>query len=294
MKKTVNYFNSLRKGLSVLKCFSPQQMELSGAEIARTVGMHRTSAYRILSVLEEQGLVERVARTGKYTVGPSLYALGSIYLDATELTQAAAPVLSKLNELTTEVVTMSIRDNRNIVLIAKEESRHLVRFPHHIGAIFPACATPTGRALLSDLPEDDIDRLFPGEELEVLPSQMGLTKTQLKRELAITRETGVSVMHVGPIAGLGGIAALVRNHSGTGLAAISFGIPTSTMTPDRCDEMSELIRMGASLISYRLGFQNSHYLVRDIRELILWWENRKSADILIGNPLVVSAKRPQD
>jgi DNA-binding IclR family transcriptional regulator len=275
VKKTVSYFSSLRKGLSVLKCFSPQQMELSGAEIARIVGMHRTSAYRILSVLEDQGLVERVGKRGKYTVGPSLYALGSIYLDATELTKAAAPVLSKLNELTTEVVTMSIRDNRNIVLIAKEESRHLVRFPHHIGAIFPACATPTGRALLSDLTEEEIDRLFPEEELEVLPSRIVLTRTQLKRELAITRETGVSVVRVGPIAGLGGIAALVRNCSGTGVAAISFGIPTSAMVSSRCKEMSDLIRLGASLISYRLGFQNGHDRVRDLRELISWWERRK-------------------
>lgn len=275
MKKAVSYFSSLRKGLSVLKCFTPRQMELSGAEIARMVGMHRTSAYRILAVLEDQGLVERVAKTGKYTVGPSLYALGSIYLDATELTKAAAPVLAKLNELTTEVVTMSIRDNRNIVLIAKEESRHLVRFPHHIGAIFPACITPTGRALLSDLTEEEIDRLFPTEELEVLPSPIVLTKTKLKEELTVIRETGVAVMRVGPIAGLGAIAALVRNHAGTGVAAISFGVPTSTMVSPRCEELAGLIRMGASLVSFRLGFLGGQDRVRDIKELISWWEGRK-------------------
>ena len=126
--KDNNYVKSLRRAISVLKCFTPQQPELSGTEIARKLGIHKTTAHRMLATLAEDGLLDRDQRTGKYMVGPALYAMGSLYLSTTDILKTAEPVVKTLNDLTGEVVNVGIRDKDNIIVVMKEESNYPVRF----------------------------------------------------------------------------------------------------------------------------------------------------------------------
>ena len=57
--KQSTYFKSLRKAISVLKCFTPENPELSGNDLASMLGMHKTTAYRMLATLAEENILER-------------------------------------------------------------------------------------------------------------------------------------------------------------------------------------------------------------------------------------------
>ena len=80
MVKTGNYIKSIVKAASVLKSFTPDELELSPAEIALQVKIPTPTAYRILATLAHLKLLQQDPKTGKYSVGPSLYMLGSLYL----------------------------------------------------------------------------------------------------------------------------------------------------------------------------------------------------------------------
>ena len=71
--KTSDYMRSLRRALSILKSFTPQEVKLSGIDIARRVGLHKTTVYRMLDVLASEGMIERDIRTSKYMIGHTLY-----------------------------------------------------------------------------------------------------------------------------------------------------------------------------------------------------------------------------
>lgn len=267
-----NRIKSLQKAALVLKCFNPEQVEFSVAEIAQRLGIHRTTAYRIMMTLMEDGLLQRDRKTEKYTIGPILYALGSLYLSTTDIIKAASPVTKILNELTGESVNLGIFDKGNVIFIAKEETKHAFRFAHHIGTIIPAYGSAMGKAILSELDEATLDRIYPEERLRPSTEKTIKTKTELKQELKEIKKTGISIDREGSWIGVEGIGAVIRDASGKVAAATSISGPTYRITDALRAQWSALVKLGANLISFRLGYQDKENPIRDIEEIRTWWQ----------------------
>ncbi len=267
---------SLLKAVNILQCFSYDEPELSIADITRKVELPRTTVHRILSTLLQTRLLERDINSGKYRIGPSLYMMGSLYLGTTDILTAAEPVTKLLNELTGEYVKLSVFDRGNVVVIKKEESRHGFRYHHTVGTILPAYASAMGKAFLSQLSESELDSYYPSENLKLLTSKTIATKTQLKKELEQIRATGVSYDFEGNTEGLVGIASIIRGASGKAVSAICTGISAYNIDEKRLQKLSELAKMGASLISYRLGYHDDKKTVRSLEEIRTWWESSQN------------------
>ena len=272
---TTSPMTSLLKAVSILQCFSYDEPELGIPDIVRKVEMPRTTVHRILSTLIKTGLLNRKNNTGKYRIGPALYMMGSLYLGTTDILLAAEPVTELLNELTQESIKLSVFDRGNIVVIKKEESRYAFRYHHAVGAILPAYASAMGKAFLSELTEMELDCLYPNEELKPLTNKTIATKTKLKQELKQIRGTGVSFDMDQNTEGLSGPASVIRDASGKAVAAMCAGVPTYSFNEERKQRLAKLIKMGASLISYRLGYRDTDNPVRDTEEIRSWWEQNQ-------------------
>jgi DNA-binding IclR family transcriptional regulator len=212
----------------------------------------------------------------KYKIGTKLYFLGSLYLSTEDIVRTADPVIKTLNQLTNETVFVGIFDRGNVVHIMKEESRHPFRLTHTIGTILPAYATAMGKAFLSELTEAEIDSLYPDENLVPLTKHTIATKTELKRELEQVRKTGVAFNKGEYYEGIWCISALLHGASGRATAALSIVIPTFRMGEDTLAQLAMLVRMGASLISFRLGYLGADPLVTDIEDIRSWWNKEVS------------------
>jgi len=270
-----NLNKSLHKALLVLMCFSPNELEMGTNEIARRVGMSKTTSHRILKTLTEYKILEQNGNTGKYRIGPELYALGSLYLSTTDVLKAAEPVTKTLNDLTGETVLMGIFDKGNVIMVLKEESKHAFRFARHIGSLLPAYASAMGKAFLSELTEAEIDNLYPEEELQKIAPQTIATKTELKRNLEEIGKTGVSFTREEGYIGAAAIASLIRDADGKTVAAMTIPVPLYSMNQARREQLATLVKMGCSLISYRLGYQDKVNPVRDIEEICSWFEQNR-------------------
>jgi len=273
--KTKNSLKSLLRAVSVLESFSPRELELGVADIARKNRMPKTTAHRILSTLTEGKLLERNSKTGKYRIGPALYAFGSLYLSTTDVLKAAEPVMKTLNDITSEAINLGILNMDNMILIQKEESKHAYRIARHIGSVLSAYATAMGKALLSELSITEIDSLFPEERLQPITKKTIASKTELKLELEQIRKTGVAFDIEGNYEGGVGIASIIRDASGRAAAAMSITIPVSRMNPSGCEHLGTLVRLGSNLVSYRLGYQDTANPVRDVQEILSWWEDNR-------------------
>ena len=103
---------SLLKTISIINSFSPNQPELTVAEIAGKVDIPKPTIYRILSCLTKSGLIEKKSERGTYVIGRSLYTLGSLYLSTNDLYKAAEPVIQATNDITGEVTNVAILDDQ--------------------------------------------------------------------------------------------------------------------------------------------------------------------------------------
>lgn len=273
--KSESSIRSVLKAISVLKLFTPVQPELSIADIGRKNGVPKTTARRIVITLAQAGLLEKDETTGKYMIGPMLYSIGNLYLSTKDVVRTAEPVIKALNDLSGEAVNVSIFNNGYITFVMKEETKHAFRWSIHVGTIMPAYASAMGKALLSELTDTELDNLYPEEKLRPLTNKTVATKTELKRELEQIRKTGVAFNREGGHEGVEGIAAVIRDIGGKAVAAMSVTVQVFRMNQTYRQRLATLVRMGSSLISYRLGYQHTASPVRDIQEIRDWWEQKQ-------------------
>jgi len=261
----------ISRAASVLKSFTPEKLELSAAEVSRGVGIPKTTAHRLLAALTQSGLLVRNAETSKYTIGPEMFVLGNLYLQKMGLFQAAKPVIMTLNELTKESINVAILDKGNVIWVMREDSHHGLIDNIHVGSIFPAYCPALGRALLSELTETRIDSLYPEEKLQQITNKTISTKTELKLRLKQVRESGISFDSESTIEGVVAFASLIRRADGIAVAALGIALPKNRMNPKKHELFTSLIKMSASLTSYRLGYKDMVNPVSSIEEIRSWW-----------------------
>ena len=277
--KAENFPRSILRVVSVLKSFTPDKLELSAADISREVGIPKATTHRMLAALIKGGLLDRNTETGKYRIGPGLYIMGILYLSTTDILKAAQPVIKTLNDLTNETVTMGIFDKGNVIVVMKEESKNAFRFCSHVGLVLPAHASGMGKAFLSELTEAELDSLYPEERLPPRTKKTIATKTELKLDLQQIRKTGVSFNREGAHEGVEGVGSVIRDASGRAAAAMSISLPVFRINQASRERLATLIRLGSSLISYRLGYKDPTNSVPDIQEIRSWWEQNQMIQI---------------
>ncbi len=257
-----------------MKGFTPDEPHLSTTDIARKIGIPWTTAHRILSTLTSGELLEQDAKTSKYKIGRMFYILGSLYLATIDIVQVGEPVAKALNGIADEAVSIAIYTNGYVIVIMSEETKHLFRWAANVGQSYPAYATATGRAFLSEFNDTEIEHLYPEERLQPLTPKTIKTKAELKSKIENIRKTGVSCDSEGLAIGIDVMATLIRNAKGNAVASISFIVPTFRMNVKRV-QLGELLKLGSGLISYLLGYRNADNPVSNIEEIYSWWELNK-------------------
>lgn len=266
---------SVHRVVSVLKTFTPNEVELSAADISQRVGIPKTTTYRILGALTTGGLLERNAETGKYTIGLELYILGILYSRATDVLKAGGPIVKTLHDLTSETVNMGIFDNGNVIVVMKEDSKDAFRFSLHVGAVLTAYASAMGKFFLSELTEAEIDSLYPEEQLQPIIPKTIVTKTELKLNLQQIRKTGIAFNREGAHVGVEGIGSGIRDANGRVVAAISIAVPMFRINRASRQRLATLVKLGCGLISYHLGYQDPANPASDIGQIRSWWEQNQ-------------------
>lgn len=224
------------------------------SQLARKVQMPVSTVHRLAQALVEGGMLSRDS-SSRYGIGPELYAIGTLYLHTTDIRGASTPILKLLNDLTSESINVSILAKGSVVLIMKEESKHAFRVAQQVGSVYPAYASSMGKALLSELPEWQLDQMYPEERLHPLTGSTVATRTQLKEELELVRRSGVSYDLEGSYLGVICVASAIRDASGNAVAAMSISGPLVRMQHQLRERFAPLIKLGAEAISYRLGNQ---------------------------------------
>ncbi|MCS7260445.1 MAG: IclR family transcriptional regulator [Anaerolineae bacterium] len=216
--------------------------------------MKNATAYRLLSALENEGLLMRDARTGAYRLGPEIIALGGRALRSNDLRSAGYSTLEWLASTAGEAATLEILVDDQVLILEEIPASHLVAPWQTIGTRHPAHATSTGKLLLAFLPaQERMARLRP--PLPRLAQKTITDLEQLEHQMALIRTQGYATAIEELEDGYVAVSAPVRNHDGEVVAAVSIGGPITRLNTNRLPECIALVQQAGRRISERLGFR---------------------------------------
>jgi IclR family acetate operon transcriptional repressor len=245
---------AVTRAIALLKAFSDQDPELTLTELAQRASLNKTTAYRLLTALEREGLVARRDPGEAYRLGPEMISLGGRALRANDLRSASRACLERLAKQSGETATLEVLDGRQVLILDEVLSTHLVGTSQSIGTRWPAHATSTGKILLAFLAEGERRELLKAPLVRMTENtltDLGRLERQLVRVRAQGYATAVEEIEVGFVA----VGAPVRDHSGETIAAISLGGPSARLTLDRLPGLGAQVADAARDISAALGFR---------------------------------------
>lgn len=245
---------AVRRAFAVLKAFDHMHPQWSVSDLARHIGLHKTTTFRLLGALVHEGMLERDEPTGNYRLGAQLIALGTQALRSTDLYMASHAELEALARDTGETATIEILIGDETVVLDEVHGKYLVGGRPDFGMRYPAHATSTGKLLLAaaKFGANDTRRGRMPRLAKLTPKTIS-SHAELDRELAKVWKQGFSTAIEEIEEGFAALGAPVRNHEGRTVAAISIGGAKARFTRARMVELTARVREAAGRISLRLG-----------------------------------------
>ena len=223
---------SVGRAFEILEVIAAQGGELSLSEIAASVGLPAPSAHRLLRTLVSLGYL-RQETSRRYALAPRLIRLGESA--AKQFGAWGYPVLIGLMEAIGESANMAILDGSNAIYVAQVAGRHSMRMFTEVGRRVPLHATGVGKALLTQLPDDEIVRIL---ELAGMPTVTPHTITDvavLLQDVRTSRIRGYTIDDGEQEVGVRCLAVPVEG--GPGSIAISVSGPSGRLTEERIPQI---------------------------------------------------------
>lgn len=217
--------------------------------LAQALGVHKSTALRLLQTLEKRGFVRRQGEAPDFALGLHLVELSGSLLESLDIRHVAADPIKRLGAETGETVHFAIRDGAEVVYVDKVESTHPVRMYSRIGARAPAHCTGVGKILLAYTPTEE----WPAMELRRFTENTITTRDGLvaaSREIVARGWGRDEQEHEETIRC---IAAPVFGPEGGAVAAVSISVPTSRLSAEKLAAHVPLLLETTSEITRGLG-----------------------------------------
>lgn len=215
---------AIDKAVNLLAAFRDEGSSGVGvSELARRADMYKSTAYRVLEILERNGMVERVGTC--YRLGRRLYEIGHGPMNERRdtLRDSLIPFVVDVHQHIGETTHLAVLDGSDVVYLAKLYGYRQVRSPSRVGGRTPAHCTAVGKALLA------YERPPKAQKRPVLQRYTSRTitdPTELDMQLARIHRSGIAFDDEEIQPGLRCVAVPVFGPNGIPVAALSISGPT--------------------------------------------------------------------
>jgi DNA-binding IclR family transcriptional regulator len=224
--------HTLDKGIAILALLSSEGPTLSVARIAERMELPLSTAYRYVSALKAQRLVEQDPLSGTYRLGPRLLEWAAA-ISRPDVRELALPWMVKLSRRSGETVILSGLRGHQGICLAKVEGHHALRVSHELGAVFPLHAGTSGKTLMAYLEPDDQEGILRDVGLERFTETTITDPDALREELRGICHRGHSESDGEVLRGTYGIGAPVFGVGRVIVAALSVSAPRHRLEGDR-------------------------------------------------------------
>ena len=244
---------SVDRALQILE-YLTDESELGTSEIARKLGVHRSTASRLLGTLEARDVVEQVTDRGAYRLGIGLLRMAYPVSTRFDLARDSQAICDALADVTQETTNVAILDDGYAVTITQSAGQRMVGVAgQYVGQRVPLHATSTGKLLLAHAPQQ-VWTWFTSSPLAQFTDATQVEISALAEELELIRVRGWSSAVGEWEPGINALAAPVWDATGELVAAVSVTAPDFRMPEQEFEHFLGYLRTAVRDFEVRLGF----------------------------------------
>lgn len=245
---------SVQRAVDILNLFDHRRFELGTTEIARALGLPKSTIAGLVQTLEANSLLEQNGVTRKYHLGLKLVEYGSLLLNQIDLRMVALPFLENLLEWCNESVNLAVWDEGHVVYIERLFGTYLLGMRSEIGKREPVHSTALGKSILSCLSERELRNVI--SHIDLIPKTPFTLTSQdaLLTDIQMTHKRGYAIDNEENELGGRCVAAPILDFRGKPVAALSISVPLQRLPEENFPVFGVKVREVASAISRRLGY----------------------------------------
>ena len=238
--------------MSILEILA-RRGDVGVSEVAAEIGVHKSTAFRLLATLEDRDLVEQTQDRGKYRLGVGVLRLAGAIPGRLGVTSQGRAVCEALAAEIGETVNIAVLQAHYAVNVDQVRGGAAVAVQNWVGQLTPLHATSSGKVLLSALGVEQRHTLLVAAGLDRFTRRTVTSMAKLERQLVHGRDLGYAVTLEEYEEGLNAVAAPIRDHTGQVVAAVSVSGPAYRFGDARMEELAPQVVAAGAEISRRLG-----------------------------------------
>jgi DNA-binding IclR family transcriptional regulator len=223
---------SVRKAITLLRA-TAEDRNANVSSLARTAGLPRATALRMIQTLEQEGFLLRIPGDDRVLLGPELLRLARNTDEQLLLREVARPIISDLVATVRETVTLSVvASDGGLDLVSQVDAPAQLRPQSWEGQRFPLHASASGKVLLASYDDTRLEH-FLDEPLARFTPVTITSAEALRAELQRVREQRYAVTRDEDEEGLSGIATAIHGPSDELLGVLTVAGPTQRLDRQR-------------------------------------------------------------
>lgn len=221
------------------------------SECAAELGVARSTAHRLLTMLEHYGFVRRDPASRSYRAGDALLSIGLAAISTLDIRDRARPFLDALRDELGETVSLVLLEGRDARFVDAAEATRALRVGGRVGLRLPAHATSAGKAMLAALPPEQLAALYPDDVLPGVPDGPRMTRAELEVALTEVRRSGYAVAYNESDVEIGAVGVCIPEGPDHVRAALAIAAPASRLTPEVIEQWARAAQETAQRIGMR-------------------------------------------
>ena len=247
---------SITKACTILDLLANAKRPMALGELTTATGWAKSTVYGLLSSMRTCGLVEQDAQSGQYSLGVRLFEYGSAVSSTRNIISLAKEPMQRLVDATNESAALSMLDRGETLVLTHAEPDSSFHIVSETGAHLPAFCTAQGKVLLSELSNASVRRIFETRYQPYTRHTVADGETLLA-ELKTVREHGYAIENGEFRVGIRGVAAPIRDHSGTIRYALGLIGMFRRIDSDEFRAATAEVRKTAAALSKALGYREN-------------------------------------
>lgn len=242
---------SAERVAAVLELLRHSPEPLRHGQVAREIGLPKSTATNLLDTLAAVGLIGRDERG--YSLGVKLIELGAAAADRLDIRSIARPVLRDLSELGIGTSNLAILQRHDVLYVEKlNNPEHVIQIATRIGGTAPAHATALGKVLVAALAQDVRERWLAEHSFVAVTEHTITSALEFRRALKLAADNGYALDDEEQNLRTVCVAAPVRDHTGETVAAISLTCLSADVGGSRARQIDAVVK-GGQKVSEMLG-----------------------------------------
>jgi IclR family transcriptional regulator, acetate operon repressor len=243
---------SVSNALKLLLMFRDQQT-IRVADAGKALGVARSTAHRLFAMLAYFDFVTQDPVTRAYHAGPALAEVGLAVVGHMDIRAQARSHLIELRDEVNETVHLVRLEGTTVLFLDSIESTRPVRVGSRTGQLMPAHVTSSGRALLAELPVEELRNRYGSDPLPATTEQAFNTLAELEQALDEVRANGYSTSFGESEPDISAVGVAVHDRLGRAVAAISVSAPIDRLNPQRAEQIARAAKHTADAIGATLA-----------------------------------------